>query len=351
MPGIRVDGFDAYEIYDIRQDSSPCIDLRGEIIKGLKSQPKTLPGLLLWDDNGQQLFDVFSQTPTYYPFHSEVEILDHRASEIAGSVPEGSALIELGCGTVRKTKSILSALNKQGKYIHYFAVDVSLQGLSNSIMDLTKAMEGSKFVKITGLLGTYDDCVSWLSNPENLGEITSVNMLWMGNSIANVHYSEASAFLSRFRKACEHSGTCCQFLVSVDICQEFGRVSDAYSYDLPEFREFMSNGMWSANSNVGQEIFHSDDWVCDSEFDSDAQSLDLGFIAKRDVEVNDVEGSTVSFQKGEKVNITTTGKWTEATMKRISMQAGFTVQRRWKDDFNVYGEWNSCSKLSLERQS
>lgn len=98
MPGIKINGFSGYEIYDVRQETSECVDLRREIIKGLKSQHRSLPALLLWDDNGQELFDRFSQTPTYYPFHSEIEILDQCASEIAKSVPESSALIELGCG-------------------------------------------------------------------------------------------------------------------------------------------------------------------------------------------------------------------------------------------------------------
>lgn len=98
MPGIKINGLSGYDIYDIRQDTSECVDLRREIIKGLWSQPRSLPSLLLWDDNGQDLFDRFSQTPTYYPFHSEIEILDRSASEIAESLPESSALIELGCG-------------------------------------------------------------------------------------------------------------------------------------------------------------------------------------------------------------------------------------------------------------
>lgn len=98
MPGIKINGFGGNEIYDIRQDTSECVDLRREIIEGLNSQPRSLPSLLLWDDNGQKLFDRFSQTPTYYPFHSEIEILDRCAPDIAESIPGSSALIELGCG-------------------------------------------------------------------------------------------------------------------------------------------------------------------------------------------------------------------------------------------------------------
>lgn len=97
MPGIKLSSFEGCDIYDIRQHAEHT-DLRKEIIKGLSSSPPSLPSLLLWDDNGQELFDRYSQTSTYYPFHSEIEVLDRYATDIAECVPCGSALIELGCG-------------------------------------------------------------------------------------------------------------------------------------------------------------------------------------------------------------------------------------------------------------
>ncbi len=84
-------------IFDIRQD----IDYLGvpeSIIDGLSSYPPSLPSFLLWDNKGLELFDRFSQTESYYPFHSEIEILNRRAVDIARSVPPGGAVIELGCG-------------------------------------------------------------------------------------------------------------------------------------------------------------------------------------------------------------------------------------------------------------
>lgn len=88
---------DAPQIFDIRQDYD-SLDLREEIRNGLGARPPSLPSLLLWDDQGQKLFDRFSQTPTYYPFHSEIEVLNRNGADIGASVPAGGALLELGCG-------------------------------------------------------------------------------------------------------------------------------------------------------------------------------------------------------------------------------------------------------------
>jgi uncharacterized SAM-dependent methyltransferase len=84
-------------IFDIRQDRD-CLDLRKEIVASISTHPPALPPVLLWDDRGQELFDQFSQTTSYYSFHSEMEILDKWSSEIAHSVPAEGALVELGCG-------------------------------------------------------------------------------------------------------------------------------------------------------------------------------------------------------------------------------------------------------------
>lgn len=88
-----------HTVFDIRQDVD-YIGVPETIINGLSSDPPSLPSFLLWDDKGLELFDRFSQTPSYYPFHVEIDILNRCASEIAGSVPHGGAVIELGCGCV-----------------------------------------------------------------------------------------------------------------------------------------------------------------------------------------------------------------------------------------------------------
>lgn len=84
-------------IIDIRQ-LNDSLDLKAEINAGLCSQPPTLPTLLLWDDEGQKLFDQFSQTPCYYPFHGEIEILGRHGFDIGATAPSKGALLELGCG-------------------------------------------------------------------------------------------------------------------------------------------------------------------------------------------------------------------------------------------------------------
>lgn len=85
------------QVFYIRRQME-SVDLREQIYSGLSSTPLQMPSLLLWNDEGQRLFEKLSQTPDYYLNEKEIEILSHKADEIVGSIPPGSVLIELGCG-------------------------------------------------------------------------------------------------------------------------------------------------------------------------------------------------------------------------------------------------------------
>ena len=84
-------------IIDIRQRDDQT-DLRSEVINGLLSSPLELPDLLLWNTKGQKLFDAFSQTPDYYLYSREIDILTRYADDMASRLPSDCALVELGCG-------------------------------------------------------------------------------------------------------------------------------------------------------------------------------------------------------------------------------------------------------------
>ncbi|RMJ26304.1 Pfam:DUF2260 [Aspergillus sp. HF37] len=331
--------FDGCEIYDIRHDTKST-GLQQEVIQGLSADPLSLPSLLLWDDRGQELFDSFSQTPSYYPFHSELEIINKRSADIARSVPDKSALIELGCGTVRKTRPILAALNQQQKHIHYYALDVSLQGLTDSIDSLVNAMNGSAFIQITGLLGTYDDCIAWLASAGSTRGLYSATFLWMGNSIANFeHVSQPSAILSRFRGACSQSRLGCQFLVSTDACQSESKIAKSYSPELCELREFIMNGLRHANSALGCDLFTYDDWTFGTTVAPDGyggKSLAVYYAPRRDISVPVNGGLDISFRKGQMIKVISSGKWTRALVEQLGSHAGLQVQHRWMDPSRIY---------------
>jgi uncharacterized SAM-dependent methyltransferase len=94
-------------VCDIRRKVEST-DLQKQIVSGLSSQPRSMPSLLLWDDEGQRLFNSFAQTASYYPYHKELEMLNHITDDIVGKTLDGSVLVELGCGCVLSQQERLS---------------------------------------------------------------------------------------------------------------------------------------------------------------------------------------------------------------------------------------------------
>jgi uncharacterized SAM-dependent methyltransferase len=54
--------------------------LRGEVVAGLTSNPKTLPPKLFYDATGATLFERITTLPEYYLTRAELEILTARAA-------------------------------------------------------------------------------------------------------------------------------------------------------------------------------------------------------------------------------------------------------------------------------
>lgn len=203
-------------------------------------------------------------------------------------------------------------------------------------------MGGSRYIKITGLLGTYDDCIAWLRTPDSLPGLKSAIFLWMGNSIANfAHISQAGSFLSRFKAACRQADLQCQFLVSTDVCQQERKISKAYSPEIDGLRSFIMNGLAQANSFVGYDLFDLQDWGFETEIRStghEGMTLTVYYTALRDLMVFIRGGPVVLFWKGQKIMIIRSGKWTEALMGMVSSRAGLQVQKKWIDSSGIYCE-------------
>ncbi|KAF7173368.1 hypothetical protein CNMCM5623_005609 [Aspergillus felis] len=313
-----------FQLRDIQQPRDGT-SLFEQILLDLSATPLKLPSLLLWDDDGLDLFDVLTQSPSYYLHDKEMEILGRYAHEMADRIPSGSVLIELGCGSLRKTGAVLSALQRKNKSIDYYALDVSAGELARSLASLEARLGQSSGVHVHGLVGTYEDCIAWLGrNPWHRKSVDLVTLVWMGNSMANYSQTEASAVLQRFVGALQIAGLSCQFLVAIDACVQESRIMEAYDHRQEALHNFILNGLRNANSVIGIEAFRIDDWTCTCRFDVKDRMLKVYYSCNKDTELV-CNGLRVPLQKGTEIEAITSGKWTVADVQAIAKQAGLCV--------------------------
>lgn len=90
----------AANIIDIRVDKAES-DILADIKKGLRpvaDAEKTLPTLLLYDQEGLRLFEQITYQEEYYLTNAEIEVLETYADKIAQRISPGSIVVELGSG-------------------------------------------------------------------------------------------------------------------------------------------------------------------------------------------------------------------------------------------------------------
>ncbi|KAJ1566719.1 hypothetical protein HK405_008709 [Cladochytrium tenue] len=200
---------------------------------------RSIPTLVLYDDRGLELFDEITYLDEYYLTAAEIDVFARWADEMMRTcVSDGGVLIELGVGSMRKTRYLLEALVRQGKSATYYALDVSASSLSSSLAPLAAKFPTIRFV---GLLGTYDDALAHIADWHDGDAAASRTLLWLGSSIGNLPRRGAAAFLAQVRELAMRPGD--TLLVGIDRRNAPRTIRAAYDDAAGVTREFCLNGL------------------------------------------------------------------------------------------------------------
>ncbi|KAF2727626.1 hypothetical protein EJ04DRAFT_529296 [Polyplosphaeria fusca] len=318
--------------------STPIIDIRPgptefdilqDIKKGLRPKnggEKALPTLLLYDEAGLRLFEKITYLKEYYPTNAEIEVLEKHADQIAERIQPGSVVLELGSGNLRKVNILLQAIDRLGKDVEYYAVDLSLPELNRTFSEIPTS--GYKHVKCFGLWGTYDHALSWLKSPEVSSKPKAI--LWLGSSLGNFKREELPPFFTAFRDAIGVGDT---MLVGIDSCKDPDRVFHAYNDQDGVTHEFIRNGLKNANCIMGDDsAFNLDDWEVIGEFDKQA-GRHHAFVSP----LKDVTVDGVSISKGERVRIEESYKFSKEEIAALWKRTGLAEVTAWMTARGDYG--------------
>ena len=103
LDGVRISSkadTSGLRIYDIRRGKTELC-LTDDITRALKPNDegkRTLPTLLLYDEDGLKLFEAITYLDEYYLTNAEIKILKTNCNSIAERVESGCQLVELGSG-------------------------------------------------------------------------------------------------------------------------------------------------------------------------------------------------------------------------------------------------------------
>ncbi|KAJ2783927.1 hypothetical protein H4R18_001410 [Coemansia javaensis] len=307
---------------------------------------RSLPSVLLYDDAGLAHFDRITFLPEYYLTGCEIEILQARMQELVAGIPDNSDVIELGCGSLRKTRIILDALDRQRSGIVYYAIDVMPAPLHQSLAELSAQFRNVSFV---ALCGTYDEVIPRLG-----GSARQKTVLWLGSSIGGFHAEEAAGFLSGIVRRLLAPDDA--VIVGMDRQKDPRVIMDAY-HDAQGVTElFELNILAHLNSAVSsylgkqqqQTILDPGQFAYVGHYDEEVGRHNAFLEARRDVtvrwpraiaaQVREACGSDadIVIRRGERIYIETSYKFSDSAPEVLAQRTGLVLAAKWADPRDYY---------------
>lgn len=220
---------------------------------------------------------------------------------------------------------MLKAIDRQGKDVEYYALDLSLKELQRTLAAIPKG--SYNHVQCFGLHGTYDDGLEWLQTPM-MKEMPKM-ILSLGSSVGNFSRPDAAAFLKGFAAITTPADN---ILVAIDGTKDPSKVYHAYNDRDGTTHKFIENGLKHANETLRSNVFDMNVWGVIGEFNKEAGRHQAFVSPSQDTEVN---GHLI--RKDEKVRIEESHKYSDDEVDELWKAAGVFEKERWTNHNQPYG--------------
>ncbi len=292
---------------------------------GLSQTPKTLPCHFLYDQEGSRLFEEICELPEYYLTRAERAILDARADEIVGGLPEGVILAELGSGNSAKTRLLIEALLRRRDALCYIPVDISreiLEASSRALLARYPALEVRAIAAEygEGLLAVHDE-----PGPKLI--------LWLGSNVGNFERPAAQQFLAGVRAAMDPDD---RLLVGIDLRKDAATLEAAYDDARGVTARFSLNLLQRVNDELGGK-FDLESFEHRAVYEVDAGRVKIELVSRREQRVAiaylDLE---VPFAAGEGIHTESSYKYSVDEIDALAAGAGLRPRARWFDPERLF---------------
>ena len=293
------------------------------IIQSMHMSPPCLPTIILYDDAGLDLFDRITYAPEYYLTNAEINILENFAEEICHWIPRDACVVELGSGSLRKTRLLLDALDGQAKAkITYYALDLSYDSLQVSLRPLQHRLTQ---VSVKGLLGTYEDGIQFLS--KHIPPSTPKIVLWLGSSIGNMNRDEAAQFLYNLQATALSENDL--LLIGIDRRNDPAIIESAYNDGQGLTRQFILNGLSHANRILDADVFNPASFEYHAKYNVDQGRHEAYYMSTMDQHIP--HPINVKLHANQLVHVEYSYKYNQEEVRELSKVLQMNQVGQWTD--------------------
>lgn len=282
-----------------------------DALAGLTAPQKSLPPKWFYDRRGSELFERITDLPEYYPTRTEAAILRDNAADLAGVVPRGGALIELGSGASVKTRTLLAAGGHFGAYV---PIDISEDFLMTTADDLRTRFPALAIHPVAR------DFTGPVTLPACVATMPKVGF-FPGSTIGNLDPSDAIALLSRARTWNAVEG----FILGADLVKPIGTLIAAYADAQGVTAAFNMNVLRRLNDDV-EANFDLDTFRHEARWREDPARIEMHLVSAKAQKVT-LGGTEIAFREGESIHTESCRKYTVETLTAMARQAGWHTTR------------------------
>ncbi|MEM1026760.1 MAG: L-histidine N(alpha)-methyltransferase [Planctomycetota bacterium] len=279
--------------------SSLADPLIREALVGLRSESKTLPCKLLYDDAGSKLFDRICELPEYYPTRTELAITEKHAEQLAAFVGDHAQLIELGSGSSTKTPLLLGRLPS---LVSYGPIDIS----ENHLLDAARRIR-RRFPKLYVDPIVADYCDDWsIPEPPATSRPASRRVAYFpGSTIGNFDRDQARVFLEDLADKLGPGG---RLIIGVDLKKSPDLLIPAYDDAQGVTAAFNLNLLARLNRDADAD-FDLDAFAHEARWNETLGRIEMHLVSRADQTVR-VAGLDLDFRAGETIHTESSHKYT-----------------------------------------
>jgi dimethylhistidine N-methyltransferase len=296
-------------------------DFAAAVLDGLSRPAKSLPCRFFYDARGSELFEEITRLPEYYPTRAETAILEAHAAEMAGAVPAGGVLVELGSGSSLKTEILLRQLPRLGAYV---SIDVS-----ESALAAASARLASHFptLDVRPIVGDFSRAIAF---PADLAERPKTGF-FPGSTIGNLTPDEAVALLAALRLSLAPGG---RLIVGADLKKDARRLHMAYNDAQGVTAAFNLNLLVRINRELAG-TFDLDAFRHEAIYNPREGRIEMHLRSTRR-QVVGVLGRPFYFGAGERIHTESSYKYTVGELQALAGSAGWQPERVWTDPDGLF---------------
>jgi dimethylhistidine N-methyltransferase len=303
-------------------DLSPAEDrTRDAVLEGLARTPRSLPCTLFYDAEGSRLFERICELPEYYIPRVEAALLRDLGPEVARLAGPGVEVVELGCGSARKTDLLLSALERPSAYL---ALDVSREPL----LAATRRIAREHDLEVWAICADY---ALPFTLPRREGAPARRLAFFPGSTIGNFDPEQARRFLRLIAGLVGPGG---DLLLGADLPKDAAVLDLAYDDPQGVTAAFNKNLLVRLNRELGTD-FDLDAFRHLAFFDRATSRVEMHLISTREQVVHLGERA-FRFAAGERLHTESSYKYDLERLRALATDAGFSPLAAWTDPERMF---------------